>query len=482
MRTLLCIAVYSAVAKLTAQSPLAVDPSFQLAGMDAFNINDIECLPDGKVVVSGLLHKPGEMSDYTVYRLLPDGSIDTTFNRWGGGAGGRIHPWNDQYYVQAQQGIARLDTNGSRDFSFLPGASPFFAFGQGGDSYVYPDGRVLFSGLMSIYDADTNFAGLAALVRFMTDGLLDPSFPPRFADGPVYHIAPLSSGKFLLNGPLDEYDGHPVDGLFRVHADGSMDTTFSFPYESYSEIWQVLELADGKLLLAGSALPPGATDTMNLVRIHPDGAIDTTFNNHLQFTSPHPLGAFHGHIYEVLPVNSDRYLLAGLFQTVEGAPRLGFCMIDTAGNLLNDYAFGTGCDTIYTILSNIAGLQGIEQAPDGSYYIHGGYKGFDDSYNNYPNQMMVTRLFGGNVGVEEQEQQAAALHVWPNPASALVQVESPTTDKLQWRLLDALGRQVPLSITVRSNATLDLSNLPPGVYLITATSTHATWAARLLKE
>lgn len=476
--TLLCAGT------LAAQPPLSVDSTFTLA-FDCKSVSDIEFLPSGKVLIAGLLHRQGspQWEVYSTDRLWPDGSFDTSFTTWGGGGAGNITPWNEKFYVQHSQGVSRLDSSGERDFSFYPEGvnNPWFNFGQGGDYYSYADGRVLFSGLMARFDADTNYVGDVGLVRFLPNGLLDSTFHEPVCFNAIYLIHPLADGKFLLDGGLSSYDGHPIDGPFRVFADCSIDTTFHCAMPQGSA-YSFLDLPDGKLLMTGSFRLAGDPDIMHIVRLHSDGSLDTTYNNHLEFDGGFPGSALYTPVKKAVPAGPSHYIVVGNFYTVAGLERRSICMIDTAGNLVNDYLNGTGCDSVFSWLGDFVALQGIDQAPDGSYYFYGAYHGFDDGYNYHPDQIMVTRLHGGNVGVQEQVASAHVLHIWPNPASDVVQVEVPTTDKLQWRVCDAMGRTMAVQVEAGATATIGIAQLPAGVYSIVATSNQRSWSCKLLKE
>ena len=99
------------------------------------------------------------------------------------------------------------------------------------------------------------------------------------------------------------------------------------------------------------------------------------------------------------------------------------------------------------------------------FYIRGSFHGYDDGTQSYPDQRFITRLFGLDVGVREQERLRFSLA--PNPASgtAMLQLqEVPAQARLLLR--DALGRTV-LEMPVQSTATaLPLAGLAAGVHVV----------------
>jgi hypothetical protein len=75
-----------------AQVPFALDTTFRTEISTMANnqyVASVLPLSDGKVLASGRMRFPGEFSNKSLVRLLPDGTRDETFNNsgWGGGGG-----------------------------------------------------------------------------------------------------------------------------------------------------------------------------------------------------------------------------------------------------------------------------------------------------------------------------------------------------------------------------------------------------------
>lgn len=134
-------------ATAVAQQPFDLDLSFR-THIEKIYVTSIALMPDGKLLVSGEITFPnGDWRPLT--RLNSDGSRDLTFPIVLAG-GGRIRPWNDQYYVLAGGffGLpSRLFPNGLLDTTFdIQDAYEYFSPNQGGDYHVYPDGSVVLTG------------------------------------------------------------------------------------------------------------------------------------------------------------------------------------------------------------------------------------------------------------------------------------------------------------------------------------------------
>lgn len=106
-----------------------------------------------------------------------------------------------------------------------------------------------------------------------------------------FGLAIAPDGKIVLGGSCD--GGMATSNDFcaaRLHTDGSVDTGFSFDGrttavvgagDSYDQTFNTIVQADGKIVIAGDALPtvdPGATTDMAVVRFNADGTLDNTFS------------------------------------------------------------------------------------------------------------------------------------------------------------------------------------------------------------
>jgi uncharacterized delta-60 repeat protein len=157
--------------------------------------------PDGKILVAGEgtrnLYKSG--GDFALVRLNPDGSFDSTFGR-----------------------------NGWRTVSF------------GGDRYdrieglaIQPDGKILAAGQSAtVFGEDQTIA----LARLNPDGTLDPSFSgdgrivTRVEGRPSWSnaIVPHDGGTVVVGGAVDRGSGNGWDfALLRFTSDGELDPAFS---------------------------------------------------------------------------------------------------------------------------------------------------------------------------------------------------------------------------------------------------------------
>jgi len=66
--------------------------------------------------------------------------------------------------------------------------------------------------------------------------------------------------------------------MTRLNRDGTLDTSFVPALDlTHSSVRQVVVQPDGKLVVRGWLTLPGQSGTNRIVRLHPDGSLDTSF-------------------------------------------------------------------------------------------------------------------------------------------------------------------------------------------------------------
>ena len=169
--------------------------------------------------------------------------------------------------------MARIRPDGGPDKSFLAG------FGADGEVHavaIQSDGNILIGGAFDHYDT-TNRARIA---RVLPSGKLDVSFDPGAGvGGTVYDIQVLSSGQILAAGVFTNYAGVAKNGLVRLNADGSLDATFTAPFEATAVVKEISVRPDGKIVAAGEFSLTGNNGRRNIARFNADGSLDATFSS-----------------------------------------------------------------------------------------------------------------------------------------------------------------------------------------------------------
>jgi len=463
----------------TAQQPFDVDTTFRCQFNDWY-VNSILPLENGHILLSGQIRYP----EVPTFSFRGSDMVDMLGNRVtdfpgfpNSTGGGKLTKWNDKIFVSAGQTVRRLLGNGLIDTSFIQmNSDPLFGSLQGGDYHVYPDGSILMTGAHDLFDTARGFVGLYNLIWFTNTGRLDTTKTHRTSSGVVYEIEPLANGQFLCYGIGDYYEGQAVGHVFRVFADGSLDSTLHTDI-NWGETYSLMALPDGRFYAAGIfSNTDGPTDIMRLVRYLPNGDMDPTFNNAIEFD----LGAIPdpGYGAAVSPLQTwvnGSILAMGTFQFVNGEPRRGICVIDSTGQLLNVFD-GCGVGPYVYQGFTYATIAGYLETEDDMAYIWGGYHGYNDGTTNDTLQRFVTRLYGPNfpTQVVEQLQKEKRFNTYPNPTSGFVtfgyEFEQPSKDAFVV-VRDLFGRQI-VSLPMpnrQGQLVMDTRELAKGMYTVSYT-------------
>ncbi len=315
---------------------------------DNQGVTSVKIQPDGKILVGGEFIKYGTTTAGSLIRLNPDGSIDASFNVGNGfksdvtslvlqsngdvwvllnanginytstGASnsyGEIEKFFNDFKVGL---FLKLDTNGNllneeKDFNFpvesivktnnndivLLGESRF-PYNRGikrinndgipifnnnllsgfnkkevgeqistQDMVIQPDGKMVVCGYFTKYNNTT----ANGLIRLNSDYSIDTSFnigtgftTAQGRNAELHTLAIQSDGKILLSGYFDFFNGIPItNSIIRINPDGTLDSSFIHSGGAS----KIIVLADGKIL----------TNNGNLKRLNTDGSVDLSFSS-----------------------------------------------------------------------------------------------------------------------------------------------------------------------------------------------------------
>lgn len=322
--------IHRSVFRLTASG--TVDESYNPDVGAATSANALAIQPDGKIVYLADLPGTVTASFYAgnggiPRRLNADGSADTTFQpQLGTGArfaalllqpdgkilaGGylenfdQLDPVTGQSTAEVQNGVLRLNADGSTDNLFNPPASlvdeEIGALGR------LPDGRIIVAGPFA------RFNGVArpGLGRLLADGSVDPAYANDLTlIGIVHGVVLQTDGLPLVLSSGAELNGASVSQLFSLNLDGSLHTSFQESF-SFNDGFSgfppsrpanrlLTRQADGSALVV--AAPSYDRSHINAFHFNPDGSLEKA--------SP-VVGI--GRTFVTLPLPDGRYLVAGDF-------------------------------------------------------------------------------------------------------------------------------------------------------------------------
>jgi len=195
------------------------DPSFfsQITGASKFAVQ-----PDGRILICGDLNDGITPKRLSVRRLNPNGAIDTSF-RFIGEANwefGDIKIQKDGKIIVGggfssingveRNRIARLHSNGTVDLSF----NPAFGFNNNVITIeIQKDGKILCGGFFT----NLNGAWMSKLARLNTNGSRDFSFNPGSgANGDVQDIHIQSDEKIVIAGDFTSFNSNSKNRIARI--------------------------------------------------------------------------------------------------------------------------------------------------------------------------------------------------------------------------------------------------------------------------
>lgn len=209
-------------------------------------------------------------------RLLPDGSMDTQFCSGSGAIPGVgvIDFQSDGRVIIAGQ-METFDGQPCFTLSRLDLDGTLDATFNTGITWdvttltVLPNDEIVVCGR-------GNF-GEKYVKRFSADGVMDASFNPTI-DNTAWTMDVQADGKILLGGEFDTVNGIAVNNLVRLHQDGSVDTTFDPPVNTTeNQIRAIAVQPDGKVLVG----IPYSNVGFGPSRLLSDGSMDQTFQSSL---------------------------------------------------------------------------------------------------------------------------------------------------------------------------------------------------------
>lgn len=306
-------------------------------------------LPDGPTATVTLIEAgvndpgfPVEFINSTVQKVLPlpDGSMII---------GGNFSTFQNSGYAlfENRGGIGRVLGNGAVDPAW--GADG----GNGTTGGVYelarqPDGKILVAG------AFTKMHGVARnrIARLNVDGTLDITFNPGTgANNRVSAVLVQPDGKIVIGGRFTSFNGTSREYLARLHANGSLDTSFVGPDFASSSGWRVNALAmqpDGKILVAGNFYFQSGASSGGLCRVTVTGARDSTFNG-INDGSEDLGGGFIRDVNSVAVQRDGKIVVGGSFTAFNGVARGHVARVTATGALDGTFA-PTSDDDVNTLL------------------------------------------------------------------------------------------------------------------------------------
>ncbi len=332
-------------------------------------------LPDGSALIAfGIPSvKNAPAMNFNLGRLLPNGSLDSSFTLSSSDPGGILSPEfiaqdfaqlaDGKFFVFGWNGGGKFLPNGVQDLTF---DSSTLALQK---AVAAPDGRVfLFAG------TDAQSTAYTAVARLRRNGTIDYGFglPASVGSGQVIRdfgeIYQMYVGSHVLavepNGKV-LFVYFSSDALFhfvRLNSDGSFDPGFSGatlapinlttsfpvifdPFKGGTAQPEVLTataplqdahiLADGRILLCGQFTSYNGVSARGLVRLQSNGDIDPTFTigGGPQWTQTVETASFFPSVESIEEQVDGKLLIAGTFEAFDGTALPGIASLNPDGSV-----------------------------------------------------------------------------------------------------------------------------------------------------
>ncbi|MFY8034593.1 MAG: delta-60 repeat domain-containing protein, partial [Flexibacteraceae bacterium] len=320
-------------------------------------IKKIAVQADGKILVGGRFNQQNGANPKNFSRLLTNGAIDNSF-QIGTGANGPVSEVIEQPDGQILvaggftnfngtncRQMVRLNPNGSIDNTFSIGNGTSADTGDITINKILlqPDGKILVGGSFNLFNGVLK----NGLVRLNYDGSIDNTFNTGIglnSSGEfITDICLLPSGKIIIGGSFNNFNGTPRRNIASLNSDGSIDTTFNVGTGTSGIISTIINGPGNKIIVCGDFDDYNGRTSYSLIRLNNNGSVDSTFRFYVFYLTR--LNAFKA----VFMPATNKIIVSGFlagyrYSNVDHYGTFRLFEIDSIGNydgggyVLNNYA------------------------------------------------------------------------------------------------------------------------------------------------
>ncbi|MFN8285295.1 MAG: T9SS type A sorting domain-containing protein [Chitinophagales bacterium] len=261
-----------------------VDQTFYQDSKFNTTVNTVGFQSTGKAILAGLFVKYNQQSVGRIARLDFRGNLDVTFNAGGAGCNGQVRCLAVQpddkilvggdftkYNTTSINRICRLNADGTLDNTFTVGT------GANGPVYalaLQTDGKIVLTGSFTQYNGTT----VNRLVRLNTNGTIDNTFTPGAGlNNYASDIAIQTDGKIIVVGIFTMAGGVSKNRIARFNANGTLDVAYNIGTASPATLYTVALQTDGKAVVGGAFTTFNGAAHNRIVRLNTDGTVDSTY-------------------------------------------------------------------------------------------------------------------------------------------------------------------------------------------------------------
>ena len=265
--------------------------------------------------------------------------------------------WFTQYNDSAKPYLIMLNADGTEDVSF-DGSNTTGASEQVYSIIAQPEGKFIITGSFNHY----NNIARRGIARLNENGDLDESYAIGTGTNAGVDVASATTdGKMIIGGRFSIFNGSAVNGLARINADGSLDTTFNVgPFTDIfggpAGFTALSVLNDGKILVAGSFSSYSGTPVFKICRLNSDGSLDASFSLNVLSED------LNNDVTHIIELPDASILIASMTSPTGTQPTL--FKVNTSGTLINSFTPVNN--------SQVREIYSLAVQPDGKILVSGG--------------------------------------------------------------------------------------------------------------
>ena len=429
---------------LHAQIAGRLDPAFH-PDIDGSGVLATAVQPDGKILIGGVFTRVNGRNRSYIARLNTDGSLEerTTFNPEIGANGFVLGTGvqADGKIVIGGYFTTRVNADGTVEDTDFGSSDIVYCVA------VQADGKVLIGGRFITVNGQPR----RSIARFNVDGSLESTAtfnPGTGANSTANSVALQADGKILLAGYFTSVDGQPRNRIARLNADGTLESTATFNPGTGPDdfVRSVVVQPDGKILIGGPFTSVNGQPRNGIARLNADGTVESTatFNpgtgvQHTRFGK--------GDVNSVALQADGRILLGGYFTRVNDQERNGIARLNPNGILEDATTFdaGSGVMTSYSFNGQDillgGGIASVALQANGKILLGGEFSSVDGQLRNgiarLANDPATKALTAGSSATRVQWDRGGSA-----PEVGQVSFELSTDGGVSWSPL-GIGTRIP---------------------------------------
>lgn len=367
----------------------SIDNSFTSGSAFNASVEDIELLPDGKIMVVGSFTTFKGLNKKSILRMTQDGNLDQFFAVGTGIIGTPLTIeilFNDlvavggsfsSYKGVSCNNMAIIGSTGNLVTSVIQGTG---FNGAVNAIKQQPDGKILVGGNFSTYD------GIQAnnLIRLQTNGLIDSQFNVGIGfNAPINEIFYENSNSIIIAGSFTSYNSTVVKSIVKLTNLGLIESNFSLKMEGNQVIEKITKDQNNNLFFVGNFININDKTALRYCKTSTFGTLDTQFFNGSGFSSS---------VESISIQNDGKIIVSGEFSVFNGQDNKRIVRLNPDGT--KDLSFNVGNGFNNTVNKTI--LQSDEKI-----IVVGNFSKFDTlAINRFcrllPNGIYDTTLITGN--------------------------------------------------------------------------------------